>query len=369
MPFPVDNLKKWFDLNKRTLPWRESRTPYRVWISEVMLQQTQVSTVIAYFNRWMELFPLLSDVARAKEVQVIKAWEGLGYYRRVRNFWHSAQIVETIYQGDILTALDDKALKGVGKYTRDALLAFSFKRKVAPVDGNVLRVLSRFFCIEESISVSATQNMIYEKAQQLLPYERPYIIAEALIELGALVCKKVPQCVQCPLNNSCKAYQKNKASLIPIKSRKSPQVILHRWVPLIIYNSRVLIEKRSVNEIMGGLYEFPYIELSSDSDLDHLEDKKIELENRLQISISIGEPLPIQEHRFTNHKVRLYSNKCTLLKPNHCKMVIYDHMDDLPFSAGHKKIKNVLLESAQVQDINREFSYGKGCFLFTYDNH
>jgi A/G-specific adenine glycosylase len=213
-------LNSWFLENRRELPWRIDPTPYRVWISEVMLQQTRASVVIPYFERWMTLFPDVAALAAAPIERVIKTWEGLGYYSRARNLHRGAQQMVESFGGEVPS--DREALmsiKGLGPYTIGAILSFGFQKRAAAVDGNVTRVLARYFSIEENVGRQSVKRLIGEKAEAILDEREPWVTAEALIELGATVCTPKPFCELCPLQKSC--LGKDKAESLPIKHDSS----------------------------------------------------------------------------------------------------------------------------------------------------
>ncbi|MBP7075139.1 MAG: A/G-specific adenine glycosylase, partial [Rhabdochlamydiaceae bacterium] len=280
-------MKEWFLSEQRDLPWREDRSPYRVWISEVMLQQTQVAVVIPYFHRWMKKFPTLESLASASQEEVIKAWEGLGYYSRARNLHKAAQYIMTRYQGVIpSSALELQELPGFGPYTVGALRSFAFKQKAAAVDGNVVRVLSRFFASSHDCS----KRVPYEEMTcKVLPEEEPWVVMEGLIELGAQICQKKPKCQECPLMEDCKAYGMGRVLEFPIL-RKRPSIIqLKRQVALIMSGTSVLIRQEKEKKVMSGLYEFPYASLDE--------------ELPLKISLDKIADFPVVKHGFTRYDV------------------------------------------------------------------
>ena len=242
--FESQKLKDWFFLNRRLLPWRENPSPYEVWVSEVMLQQTQVTVVVEYFQRWMNLFPTVQALAAAPSGKVMKAWEGLGYYSRARNLHQGAQYLMEHHGGELPPNREDlKNVKGLGPYTIGAVLSFAFKQKASAVDGNVLRVLARYFCIEEEIDKSTTRKKIEQLTNDLLPNREPWVVMEALIELGALVCKKKPACHLCPLQQGCRAFKSCKAELLPIKKPRIKITHLHRIVTVIHTGKKVLMKQ------------------------------------------------------------------------------------------------------------------------------
>lgn len=198
-------LLSWYERSKRDLPWRRHRDPYYIWVSEIMLQQTRVDTVIPYFQRFIERFPTIRDLAEAPEEEVLKCWEGLGYYSRARNLQAAAKQVMERHGGIVPdTKAEVSALKGVGPYTTGAILSIAFNRPEPAVDGNVMRVLSRYFLIEEDVAKAGTRTLMEELAAELIPEGRASDFNQALMELGALVCTpKSPQCLICPVMARC----------------------------------------------------------------------------------------------------------------------------------------------------------------------
>ncbi len=252
----IQQLNDWFLEHQRELPWRENKTPYRVWISEVMLQQTQVAVVIPYFNSWMQKFPTLAALAEASLEEVIKAWEGLGYYSRARNLHKAAQMVMKEFQGELpKTAEELDRLPGFGPYTIGAVLSFAFQKRAPAVDGNVVRVLSRFFASDKDCS----QRQHYEELTlSVLTEKEPWVTMEGLIELGAKVCQRTPKCSECPLLEECQAYRQGKTEDFPIKRKRPATICLERQVAIIRCNDEILVRQEKEGKVMAGLYEFPY---------------------------------------------------------------------------------------------------------------
>ncbi|SPN73537.1 A/G-specific adenine glycosylase,adenine DNA glycosylase,A/G-specific adenine glycosylase,HhH-GPD superfamily base excision DNA repair protein [Chlamydia serpentis] len=343
--FPVNELKKWFEKNKRPLPWRDNPTPYSVWVSEVMLQQTRAEVVVNYFTQWMKKFPTIESLALAEEEDVIKLWEGLGYYSRARHLLEGARMVMNEFNGHIPDdAISLGQIRGLGPYTIHAILAFAFKRRAAAVDGNVLRVLSRMFLIETSIDLESTRTWISRIAQALLPHKSPEVIAEALIELGACICKKKPKCDLCPVRRSCGAWRENKQLVLPVRHARKKIVFLHRLVAIILYQGSLLVEKRGPKQMMAGLYEFPYSEIESEEALQDIEGFTKKMELYIGSTLQLYGALQEQRHAFTNHKVRLFSLIFTATSlPKLGELHLLSQIDLLAFSSGHKKIKDALL--------------------------
>lgn len=334
------DLIDWFEEHKRDLPWREELSPYRVWVSEVMLQQTQVAVVIPYFERWMNRFPTIESLAQAPVEEVIKQWEGLGYYSRARNLHEGAKQVCKDFKG-ILP--DDPQLlgkiKGIGPYTKGAILSFAFRKKAAAVDGNVIRVLTRFFAIEEDISKPSTIKSIWKIAEEIVPEKEPWSFNEGLIELGATVCTKKPQCLKCPIKENCKGFLRGIAESLPIKSKKNETIDLYREVALIESEGDVLVRKCPKGEIMQDLYEFPHREISNVAPDD--EETMAWAFNAFGINLTFEESLPVITHGFTKYRVRLYPKKFKSLErgsPSEFQWYSISELHRLPFNAGHRKI-------------------------------
>jgi len=343
--FPSEVLKKWFIENKRSFPWRENPTPYGVWISEVMLQQTRAEVVVQYYIRWMKKFPTIQALAEAREEEVIKAWEGLGYYTRARFLLEGAKIIVKNFHGEIPDdSFSLSQIRGIGPYTTQAILAFAFKQRTAAIDGNVLRVLSRMFVIENSIDLESTKVWISRIAQAILPTKDPQIIAEALIELGACVCKRSPQCQVCPVREFCGAFEEGKHKKLPIRHARKRTVSLYRWVAVILFEDSVVIEQRQPKEMTAGLYEFPYIEISSEDVLLETHELLQEMKERVGANLMFVGELEEQRQAFTHYKVRLFPRIFHAeAKPQFGFLHKIQDLDALPFSKEHKKIKTSML--------------------------
>lgn len=264
-------LIKWYLQNKRDLPWRKTTSPYLIWLSEIMLQQTRVAQGTPYFFSFSEEFPTVFDLANASEEQVLKLWQGLGYYSRARNLHKTAQYVANELNGIFPpTYTELLKLKGVGEYTAAAIASFSYNEPVPVVDGNVFRVLSRYFDIESDITLPATKKEFTQLARQLMPKDDPAIFNQAIMEFGALQCvPKSPNCPVCVFVNSCAALQKKKVDVLPVKSKKIK--VTNRFFNYLILEDvlgNTLIQKRTAKGIWHNLYEFPLLETHEIVDFD-----------------------------------------------------------------------------------------------------
>ena len=260
------NLTNWFDKNKRELPWRKSNDPYKIWLSEIILQQTQVKQGLPYYNKFLKNYPNVYELARSSEDEVMKNWQGLGYYSRARNLLFTAKYIVHELNGIFPKKyIDLIKLKGVGDYTASAIASICFDESVAVLDGNVFRVLSRYFGIE--IPINSTQGIKHFKslAKSLLPKKRIGDYNQAVMEFGALQCKpKSPNCSICPINVNCVAFTTNNTKNLPIKIKRSK--IKDRYFNFLVYltkKSETVIEKRNVKGIWQQLYQFPLIETES----------------------------------------------------------------------------------------------------------
>lgn len=255
-------LLHWYRQNQRDLPWRKDKNPYKIWVSEVMLQQTRVETVIPYYNRFIKSFPSLQHLARADEEKVIKAWEGLGYYSRARNLHSAVKEVVASYGGEIPNTYEEiSSLKGVGSYTAGAILSIAFDQKHAAVDGNVLRVIARLFALFDDIARTATKKKFEEIVLQIIPDHAPGDFNQALMELGATVCTPTsPTCLICPLRDLCKGFSEGLQDELPVKRKTKPP----KKIPVVFLwisdRKHVLLEKRQQKGLLAGMWGLPTIE-------------------------------------------------------------------------------------------------------------
>jgi len=268
-------LISWYLQNKRDLPWRQTDDPYKIWLSEIMLQQTRVAQGMPYYFAFTEAFPSVFDLAAADEQQVLKLWQGLGYYSRARNLHATARIVASDYGGVFpKTYRELLLLKGVGDYTAAAIASFSYNEAVPVVDGNVFRVLSRFFDISADIAIPASKKEFSALASQLMPHDNAATFNQAIMEFGALQCvPKNPNCSVCVMNDSCLALQKGIVSQRPVKLKKNKVVTRHfNYMVYCDVQGNTLLKQRQGKGIWQNLYEFPLIETQSEADLGMVSD-------------------------------------------------------------------------------------------------
>ena len=268
-----NSLLSWYLQNKRDLPWRDTVNPYPIWLSEIMLQQTKVAQGLPYFVTFIKEFPTVLHLAQADEEQVLKLWQGLGYYSRARNMHKTAQIIAFELNGNFPNNYKDLLkLKGIGEYTAAAIASFAFNEVVPVVDGNVFRVLSRYLDIETDIASALAKKEFSALAKELMPENNPALFNQAIMEFGALQCvPKNPDCNNCIFNNSCAALQKKKVGELPVKLKKTK--VTNRYFNYIVFldnSNNTIINKRTEKGIWHNLYEFPVIEAEEELDFESI---------------------------------------------------------------------------------------------------
>ena len=265
MRFSID-LIEWYNKNKRDLPWRKTNDPYTIWLSEIILQQTRVDQGLAYFNKFIANYPVVTDLADAPEEEILKLWQGLGYYSRARNLHYTAKLIKNHHNGVFPKEYEDiLALKGVGEYTAAAISSFSFNQPYPVIDGNVYRVLSRVFGIEDAIDSFNGKKIFKALAEELINKKNPATYNQAIMEYGALQCTpKIPKCENCIFKLECYALKNNLIEILPKKGKKIKQT--NRFFNyLIIKNDEfIYINRRTKNDIWKGMYDFPLIESKSE---------------------------------------------------------------------------------------------------------
>lgn len=265
-----DQLLNWYDKNRRDLPWRQTRDPYKIWLSEIILQQTRVEQGMPYYYRFLEAFPTLKKLASATEDEVLMLWQGLGYYSRGRNLLTAARQMVTQFKGFPSTYEEILSLKGIGTYTAAAVASIAFDLPYAVVDGNVYRFLSRFYGIETPIDGTEGKKMFLEIADSLLDKKNPGHFNQAMMEMGALVCKPKPECHRCIFAHDCFAFKNNTISQLPVKSKKASVKARYFYYLIIHYKDKVFIRQREKGDIWQGLFEFPLVECDKPSALKKL---------------------------------------------------------------------------------------------------
>ncbi|NRF92085.1 A/G-specific adenine glycosylase [Paenibacillus frigoriresistens] len=346
-----ENLLDWYQTHKRDLPWRRSKNPYYIWISEVMLQQTRVDTVIPYFHRFVDQFPTVEALATAPEENVLKAWEGLGYYSRARNLQTAVREVHERYDGIVPQNKEEiSSLKGVGPYTSGAILSIAYNKPEPAVDGNVMRVLSRYFLIEEDIMKPATRTKMEKLARELILEGTASDFNQALMELGAMVCTpRSPHCLTCPVMAHCSAREAGMEEALPIKKKAKPPRPELRAVALIEgtgeNEGKWLIRQRPQEGLLARMWELPHVAWKSEgwhSDEDNRSELRQALMDQEQIGIGPDEWFMDTEHIFSHivWKMKVYRAKLSNASrpstggewiPFHYRWVGPDELDQYAF--------------------------------------
>ncbi|TCS82580.1 A/G-specific adenine glycosylase [Tepidibacillus fermentans] len=319
-----EQLLRWFRQQKRDLPWRKDQDPYHIWVSEIMLQQTRVETAIPYYEKFIEQFPTVEDLAQAKEEEVLKAWEGLGYYSRARNLHQGVKEVREKYGGKVP---DDKEeilkIPGIGSYTAGAILSIAYGKKEPAVDGNVLRVFSRLLNSFEDISKMKTKKIIEEKVKELIPDHAASDFNQALMELGATVCTpKSPLCLLCPVMDFCEGRKEGNQDQLPVKAKKKGQKIVYRVGLIMQKEGKVAFVKRPSDGLLANMWELPSLE--SENPLSNQEWQE-KIKEEFGIELTLNQPWMTIDHIFSHLK---------------WKLVIYRVDDSQPLANISKQSKN-----------------------------
>lgn len=340
-PAFTKDLLTWFTVNARDLPWRKTKDPYYIWVSEMMLQQTTVSTVIPYYERWIRRYPSVDKLASSDEQEVLKMWQGLGYYNRARNFHKAARIVVEKYNGHLPQDPSElMALPGIGPYATAAISSIAFKRILPVIDANVRRVMMRILLIRDKIS-TAHDAKILMALNKFISLKEPGNFNEAMMEIGALICKpKEPSCNQCPLSAYCKAYQKDVQELIPEPVNKVIEEI-QAVVGIIRFNNKLLIQQRPNKGLLAGLWEFPGGKVEK-TDKSLGEALKREIKEETGLEVTLGKKLGQVTHFYTRFKVLLTAFVCepvgkVSLKEN-MRLVTKEELKKYPMPSGSAKI-------------------------------
>lgn len=351
-------LLAWYHENKRDLPWRRTSDPYQIWVSEVMLQQTRVETVIPYWMRFMERFPTVEALAVAPEEEVLKYWEGLGYYSRARNLQAAVREVQERYGGRVPDTLAEiSSLSGVGPYTAGAVLSIAYNVPLPAVDGNVFRVLSRLFLIEEDVAKPAARKKFESLAEFLIPPGEASDFNQSLMEFGATICiPKHPRCPSCPLQTLCKAYAEGMQEDLPIKAKKKPPrpldiltgIVRSGYAGLDRNGERVLIVRRPPEGLLAGLWEFPSFEATPGK--APVEDLQDSLRQQFAMTIQVEQHFANVQHTFSHLHWNLQAYSCRLSdtldvtdkEGDYRRWVTIWQLENFPMPAAHQKLAKLL---------------------------
>jgi A/G-specific adenine glycosylase len=317
----ADELVHWYHENKRDLPWRHTTDPYIIWLSEIILQQTRVEQGLPYFNRFLDQYPTINHFANASEDDILKLWQGLGYYSRGRNMLKTAQLIQANYGGKFPSKYDELIkLKGVGDYTAAAISSFAANEPRAVLDGNVFRVLARYFGIDEPVNSTKGLKIFKQLANEVLNKTQPATHNQAMMEFGAMLCKpKNPACGICPVRMGCEAFKTNATTWLPVKLKtvKIKERFFNYF--LSFKNGEVLMNKRTGNDIWNGLYDLPLIETSGILTISEITQLP-ETENYFGKALKIKEVYGLQKHILTHQRLTIrfiwVENEPQLLEPD-----------------------------------------------------
>ena len=339
-------LLSWYDKNKRTLPWRVAHAdPYMVWVSEIMLQQTRVETVIPYFEKWMRLFPNARSLADSSEHEILNAWEGLGYYGRARNLHKAAKIVMNQHNGELPRDLDKlRKLPGIGRYTLGAIASIAFDMKVPALDGNIRRVYARLFDVAEPADSPEGEMLLWKLAAKHLPKGRAGDYNQALMDLGATVClPKDPRCLICPLKGLCKARKNGTPEQRPVfKPKKSVPHYIHA-AGVMLKRGRVLLALRPSKGLLGGMWEFPNGRVGGDP----AKDLPRALKTGYNLKVQRKEPMGFVQHAYTHFKVTVHAFRCDLLSSpsdRNLKWISVKALEDYPMGKIDRQIARKIMQ-------------------------
>lgn len=380
-PFPVAALLAWFRANARDLPWRRTTDPYAIWVSEIMLQQTQVKTVIPYWERWMRELPDIRSLAEAPEQKLLKLWEGLGYYTRVRNLQKGAQQIIERHGGEFPTEHEDiLALSGIGRYTAGAIGSIAFNQPVPLLDGNVIRAFTRFYGISENAKEKATLNRLWSTAEELVnaasqepeasiplssnreaelrqeragerkqttthSFRHCSHFNQALMELGATICTPAqPACLLCPLQQNCIANRDSRQSELPNLGERTAATQRKFFAYVIQRENQVLVRQRPTGVVNAGLWEFPNLEVELQT-----KDALNAAQQAWSKSFTSAEPFCVIKHSITRYRITLEAFRAEV-KPKAAlpselgEWFPLEKLHDLPFTSAHGKIRKHILE-------------------------
>ncbi len=346
------------------MPWRHTYDPYHIWISEIMLQQTQMDRVVVYFNRWIKRFPDIKSLADASEEEVFKLWEGLGYYARAKNILRTADILVLQHNGRLPENHQELLkLPGIGKYTAGAIMSLAFNKDYPIVDANVERVFARVFNIAGPVKAKESHSFIWRKTQELiLPGEARYF-NQALMELGALICTPAnPKCEKCPVREHCEAFRLGIVAERPVSAKSKKIIPIEMVTGILIHDGSIFIQKRLENDVWGNLWEFPGGRLKPDEDPE--EALRREYLEETELKVGRFEKITVVTHSYMRYRVTLHCYYCKLLNGNtspilhaaqEYRWILPGDLKYYAFPAGHRKliagIQNNLLKQA-AQDRN-----------------
>jgi A/G-specific adenine glycosylase len=341
------NLLDWFDKHGRDLPWRKNYQPYHVWISEIMLQQTQMDRVVEYFSRWINKFPDVHSIANASEEEVLKLWEGLGYYSRAKNIIKTSRLLIEMHDGKLPTEYDHLLkLPGIGKYTAGAIMSIAYNREYSIVDANIERVFARLFNIDGPVKEKKAKSYIWQLSDKLIPRGKARMFNQSIMELGALVCiPKNPRCMICPVANKCESLQHGLVAERPVLAEPPKTVFIEMATGILRKNGKILIQKRKPRGVWANLWEFPGGRLEPGETPEMALIREYAEETELKVNRL--EKITTVKHSYTIYRVTLHCYNCSL-QGRRSKPVLHgaqeyrwvkpQELSEYAFPAGHRKL-------------------------------
>ncbi|MFH1845315.1 MAG: A/G-specific adenine glycosylase [bacterium] len=355
-PAITRSLLQWYEVHRRNLPWRGSADPYRIWISEIMAQQTQLERVVTYYQRWLKRFPDVTALAAADEDVVLKLWEGLGYYSRARHILAAARKIMSRFGGEFPRQFAEiRSLPGIGDYTAGAIASMAFGLPVPAVDANVLRVFARLDNLDQPIRNAATRAAVTRRVRSLQPAERPGDFNEALMELGALVCTRNPACDLCPLQVHCEGFRTNVVADRPVKEPKPGASKISMVSGVLPYGGKLLIQKRRLDNVWPGLWEFPggVIEKGESPETALVR----EFQEELELAVEPETKIAVVRYSYTRYRVTMHAYYCRLAgdavplpvfkEALTGRFVSPGVLGDYAFPAGHRKLIDIMVDKAE----------------------
>ncbi len=325
------------------LPWRRDYDPYSVWISEIMLQQTQMERGVKYFNAWLRTLPTIQSVAEASEETILSLWEGLGYYSRARNLQAAAKIIVDKYDSNFPAAYEAiRALPGIGEYTAGAIASIAFNQAVPAIDANVMRIFTRILDIDTPLAAKATKSRVKQRVGELLATTAPRLFNQALMELGALVCTKNPSCAQCPVNSSCLAFRRGIVAERPLPQQPKRYTYSELAAGIVFYNKRIYIQKRPPEGLWASLWEFPHISIASNMQPEQALARY--LATIFNAKVKVREKIAVVKHGYTTNRVTLHgfmldaAEKAQPAIPDNGVWIYPREAENYAFAAGYRKL-------------------------------
>ena len=343
----------WFSVHQRDLPWRKTRDAYRVWISEIMLQQTQVATVKAYFRRFISEFPTVHELAAAEEEKVLRLWEGLGYYRRARQLHAASKEIVERFEGEFPQQLDEiQSLPGIGRYTAGAIASIAYGLKTPILEANTQRVYARLIGWDDELTTAASQKRLWEFAEEILPDNDVGAFNQALMEIGSLVCTpKLPDCQNCPVSDHCEAFHQQRQDEIPRPKKKIEFIPITEVALVVRRKNEVLLRQCGQDERWAGLWDFPRFSADQNKPLDQIED---DLKQAIGVEATLGEHLTTIKHGVTKYRITLLCHAMSFRKgrlrpqtgpdgqPRVWQWREVSHLSDLPLSTTGRKLAKLI---------------------------